>query len=399
MNGTRKLRGFLISGFIKTIIITSLIEVVFLRVLEHSLFKWIFMIFFGTDDLKLVSPMRLMGIGVVLVLALLFGAVSYMMPSFINRTAGYGMPELFRSVARTLKVSDEAFLISNMSYGSRLILWGAIIASVIIIILPYVIAAFLYARLVIREFREIEEREEAARLEYERKRNLMVSDIAHDLRTPMTTISGYARALEDGLVPEGKRQEIYASIRGKTDRMNELIGFLFDYTKLDSEGFSLHKEKLDICELVRECAATLFPDMEKAGMDTDIDIPEEKCILEADRLQLSRVISNLINNAIKHNSPGTRIGIYLTLDDEIRIFVNDTGELIPEDKAGSVFEPFVMGDGSRNSAGGTGLGLSIARRICVMHGYSLVLLQKPETAIYRQSAGYTKAFVIRIPIL
>ena len=399
MNGTRKLRGFLISGFIKTIVITSLIEVVFLRVLEHSLFKWIFMIFFGTDDLKLVSPMRLMGIGVVLVLALLFGAVSYMMPSFINRTAGYGMPELFRSVARTLKVSDEAFLISNMSYGSRLILWGAIIASVIIIILPYVIAAFLYARLVIREFREIEEREEAARLEYERKRNLMVSDIAHDLRTPMTTISGYARALEDGLVPEEKRQEIYASIRGKTDRMNELIGFLFDYTKLDSEGFSLHKEKLDICELVRECAATLFPDMEKAGMDTDIDIPEEKCIVEADRLQLSRVINNLINNAIKHNSPGARIGIYMTMDDEIRIFVNDTGEPIPEDKAASVFEPFVMGDGSRNSAGGTGLGLSIARRICEMHGYSLVLLQKPETAIYRQSTGYTKAFVIRVPIL
>lgn len=292
--------------------------------------------------------------------------------------------------------------LSNILFSGKKIGWEAIelsqlfeffaimIGVMFLVILPYILAAFYFARITNKHYQKIFDEQEVLRQEYEKKRNLMLSDIAHDLRTPITTVSGYAKALSDGMVKESiKQQEYLDAISKKAVRMNDLIQLLFEYVKLDSEGFALHVEKIDLGELLRKNIALIYSDVEDAGMQLDISIPDEPCMVEADEMQISRVITNLITNAIRHNNEGTTIGIILRgEDDEYKLFIADTGEEIPEELRETLFDPFAVGDKSRASKGGTGLGLSIAKKIVEMHGWKLTL----KTNII----DYTKAFLIEI---
>jgi signal transduction histidine kinase len=218
----------------------------------------------------------------------------------------------------------------------------------------------------------------------------MLSDIAHDLRTPITTIAGYAKALNDGMVTsEEKKREYLEAIENKSERMNNLINLLYEYVKLDSDNFTLKKEKVDLAELLRENAALLYQDVEEKGMELVVDIPENPCEVEIDPLQISRVITNLINNSIRHNESGTTIT--LELKDVFynrEIVISDDGEPIDESVVDNIFEPFAVGDTSRRTKGGSGLGLSIAKRIVEMHGW--------EIDLYQNKRGYKKAFIINV---
>ena len=233
--------------------------------------------------------------------------------------------------------------------------------------------------------------EKEKHMEYERKRSLMLSDIAHDLKTPITTISGYAQALRDDVVEdEQKKKQYLDAICQKSKRMDDLIGLFFEYVKIDSEGFSLHKEKIDLAELFRENIALFYSDFERKGIGVELDIPEESVIWELDRIQFSRALSNLIGNELRHVEKGKSILMKMQCDEEqeeVRIVLGDTGEQIEDSVAQHIFEPFVMGDSSRNSKGGSGLGLSIASKIVKMHG-AVLYLDRNSTN------DYTKSFVI-----
>ncbi len=265
-----------------------------------------------------------------------------------------------------------------------------LILTLILYAVPIVGSAVWFSRIITEEVRSIEAQEEELRLQYERARNLMLSDIAHDLRTPITTIAGYSKALNDGLITsEEKRKEYLDAIENKAVRMSDLITLLFEYVRLDSDNFSLKKTKVDITELLRENAALLYADTEEKGMEFLIEIPEEPYEIELDKLQFSRVITNLINNALKHNESGTQITLKMEkAAQEIQISVSDNGAEIPAMIADHIFEPFVVADASRESKGGSGLGLSIAKRIVEMHGWTLELEQYYEE--------YKKSFVIKI---
>lgn len=264
------------------------------------------------------------------------------------------------------------------------------ILTLIMFAIPIVMTAVWFSRIVAEEVEKNEKQEEELREKYERARNLMLSDIAHDLRTPITTIGGYAKALNDGLViSDEKRTEYLEAIQNKAERMSDLITLLFDYVRLDSENFALRLENIDITELLRENAALLYADVEEKKMEFEIDIPEEPIVLALDRLQFSRVITNLINNVLKHNEAGTTITLQMKQEKEhLEISVKDNGKMIAPMIAEHIFEPFVMADTSRESKGGSGLGLSIAKKIIEMHGWTIVLIQDFE----RQE----KSFVINI---
>lgn len=399
MKDTKNLKLSLIAGFMQIVIACAAAEAIIFYVLSITLFRGLLIFFFGTDD---IAHIGLGEVGVALVVMLIGTIVSLiaaLLPQQMIRPLEIVMGWVNRVAAGILDIPSNADKLSNMSFPMRVLLTVVLIAAVIIILLPYVIAAIHFSRIVIREFKTIEDNERREREEYERKRNLMLSDIAHDLRTPITTVAGYAQALDEELVTEERRKEIYAAIRAKSARMSDLIDLLFDYVKLDSEGFELNREPVDICELVRECAAFAYQDMEDAGMEPDIDIPDEQIIIDADRLQLSRVLNNLITNAIRYNEAGTTIGIYLTQDvGRTDILVCDKGELIDADKAEHLFEPFVRGDDSRNTSGGSGLGLSIAHKIVSMHGYRIRLIQRPEIGAYPKAASFTKMFMVTIPM-
>ena len=121
-----------------------------------------------------------------------------------------------------------------------------------------------------------------------------------------------------------------------------------------------------------------------------IDIPEEPYMENVDEVQFGRALTNLLNNALRHNSAGARILLSLRVEaDAARITVADTGEKIAPELAEHLFEPFVMGDESRSSKGGSGLGLSIASQIMQMHGWTL--------SYSEDIPDYSKGFVIECP--
>lgn len=262
--------------------------------------------------------------------------------------------------------------------------------TLVLFVIPIVGAAVWFSRIVVEEVQEKEQQEEELRQRYERARNLMLSDIAHDLRTPITTIAGYSKALNDGMVTsEEKRNEYLEAIENKSERMSDLINLLFEYVRLDSENFTLKEKEVDLSELLRENAALLYSDVEEKGMIFQIEIPEEPYMVSLDYLQFSRVVTNLINNAIKHNEAGTEISLEMKNEGgKVQIIISDTGEMIPPMLAEHIFEPFVVADASRESKGGSGLGLSIAKKIVEMHGWTLELHQYYEE--------HKKSFVIEI---
>lgn len=258
-------------------------------------------------------------------------------------------------------------------------------------LLPYLLAALVFGVLVSKKAAALELERTLQHQAYEHQRNLLLSDVAHDLKTPMTTVAGYASALSLGTVTDpDKQQEYLEAIYQKSMQMNELVVLLFEYVKLDSEGFSLKKENLDLTELLRECVAGLYTDFEAKEMELELDIPEKNIPVSLDRLQFQRALHNLLVNALKHNPDKTKVSISLKKQgDNLVLTISDTGVLIPNDTAAHLFEPFVQGDASRSSKNGSGLGLSITKKIISMHDGTIVLEQPLPSE-------YTKSFIITI---
>lgn len=265
---------------------------------------------------------------------------------------------------------------------------GGIIVLLLVRLLPYLVGAFCYSRIVTKQFNELLAQEEAQKQARDQRRNLLLSDIAHDIKTPITTICGYSKALSEGVAAKNDRQSYLDAIYAKAMRMDELVTLLFDYVKLESEGFTLHREPGDLAELTREMAAFLYADFEDSGMELVLDILEERVFFDMDRLQLGRAITNLLTNALRYGKAGGRVLVRLQ---EYELTVADEGEAIDPDFAAHIFEPFTRGDRARSSKGGSGLGLGIAQKIVEMHGGKLLLNQN-------FGEGYTKAFQMRFPL-
>ena len=138
-------------------------------------------------------------------------------------------------------ISGGSEAVENMGLVDRLLLIAVIAAVLLVIALPYIAGAVYFSVTTLKDFRKIGARRMQARKDYEKRRNLMISDIAHDLRTPVTTIAGYAQALADGMIKDEDKQTYLEAIRNKSAGMNDLIQLLFDYTRLDSEGFKLNR--------------------------------------------------------------------------------------------------------------------------------------------------------------
>lgn len=282
--------------------------------------------------------------------------------------------------------------INSPLYSGR---WGILLRILLIVVfllllgfslLPYVAGALWYYRELTIKVNQILEEEKEHQLAYERKRNLLLSDIAHDIKTPITTICGYSKALAEGVVQKEKQQAYLDTICNKSMRMDELVTLLFEYVKLGSEGYVLDRQPCDLAELLRENVALVYADFEERGMEVTLEIPEENVSYVVDRVQMGRAIGNLLTNAARYGREGGRVLVRLQ-DDEI--MVADDGEQIDSDFAGHIFEPFARGDRARSTKGGTGLGLGIAAQIVKMHGGRLEL-------DCHCGEGYTKAFRIHL---
>ena len=219
-----------------------------------------------------------------------------------------------------------------------------------------------------------------------KEQNLMYAAIAHDLKTPMTSVQGFAKALSEGKVSDTEKKEIYDIIYAKSNTMNDMINTLFEYSKLGTQEYKPIPESFDICSLVRDIAAENYTEFEEHGIELDIDIPDEEIIVNADKKELARAIANLVVNVYKHNPEGIKAKISVEkAGEKVVIKILDTGAEIPQDM--DIFEPFVTENTSRMSGHGTGLGLAITKRIIERNGGKIYISSREE--------GYTKAFVVQ----
>lgn len=263
-----------------------------------------------------------------------------------------------------------------------------LVTMLLMLLAPPLLGALAYARLVVRKIRALQEARERELAQIDQRRSQFLTDVAHDLRTPLMAISGMAHAMADGVVrDDGTRDEYLRAICDKSDKMSGLVSSVFDYTKLGGGSYVLDREVIELPELLLREAAVAYTDVEDAGMHLSVEVPEESCRVNADQTQLARVVANLLTNAVRHNDAGTEVALLLVRQAGVAfVVVADTGDPIPGDPE-ELFQPFVRGDAARSAKGGSGLGLSICRRIAELHGYGLFLVQP--------YGRFSKAFVLR----
>lgn len=205
----------------------------------------------------------------------------------------------------------------------------------------------------------------------------MLAGLSHDLKTPITIIQGFTKAIKDGLVSEEDKPKYLQVILSKSTQMTDLVNQLYEYNKLEHPDFSLEKQRVDIAELSRSFLAGIYDEFEVRGYVLDTQIPEEEIYCDVDRQQILRVFENLASNFFKYTPIGSTLLFKVDReDDKVRLCIADNGPGVSEEASEDLFEAFVVGEKSRNKQG-SGLGLAVCKKIIEMHGGTIVLAKEP----------------------
>ena len=212
----------------------------------------------------------------------------------------------------------------------------------------------------------------------------MIACLAHDLRTPLTSLNGYLNLMMDtDKYDAAQRQHFTEVALRKADRLEGLIQDLFDYTKLMSGEITLHRKQVDFVKLIEQMVEEFYPLMEDNELHCSFDSAWKSLELVVDPDLMARAVQNLLSNAIKYGKDGKQIRICLQERDGIVLSVTNYGLIIPEESLDMIFERFYRVEGARSpQTGGTGLGLNIAREIIVLHGGSITAQSSMQGTIF-----------------
>lgn len=203
----------------------------------------------------------------------------------------------------------------------------------------------------------------------------MIACVAHDLRTPLTSIIGYLQLAANTKKYTAEERQRYTEIAmRKANRMQGLIEELFSYTKLMSGEISLHRSNIDIVKLVEQMIEEFYPLFMENNLEYSLKQNVYSLFMNVDSELIARAVSNLISNAVKYGKDGKAVYIELEkYDSELQIRVTNFGLVIPEENLEHIFDKFYRVESSRSSStGGTGLGLNIAQEIAVLHGGRII---------------------------
>ena len=211
----------------------------------------------------------------------------------------------------------------------------------------------------------------------ESRRSLMAS-VSHDLRTPMTTISGFVDAMLDGTIPPDKQEEYLQIISSETKRLSRMASSMLQVSRLES-GAPLNKTSFDLAEMIRRVVISFERKLEEQQLDIVLDIPETQHVT-ADHDALFQVIYNLFDNAVKFTPARGNITIYLQVSGGLVQFnMLNNGPQIPPDKLKHIFDRFYKADASRGiNKSGSGLGLYIAKTVINRHGGDISASSSPD---------------------
>lgn len=228
---------------------------------------------------------------------------------------------------------------------------------------------------------------------FDRQSKELISNISHDLKTPITAVKGYVEGIMDGVADTPEKMDRYIrTIYVKANDMDRLINELTFYSKIDTNRIPYHFNQLNVTEYFDDCADDVGLDLrERQIAFTYINTIDPETMIIADAEQLTRVINNIIGNSVKYmDKPKQKVELRVKdAGDFIQVEIEDNGKGIPTRELVSVFDRFYRTDTSRNSAqGGSGIGLSIVKKIIEDHGGRI-------WANSKLGEGTTMSFVIR----
>ena len=227
--------------------------------------------------------------------------------------------------------------------------------------------------------------------EEEKRKNDMITYLAHDLKTPLTSVIGYLSMLDEAKdMPQAQREKYTRIVFEKALQLEGLIQEFFDITRYNLNQIVLEKETLDLSYLLVQLADEFYPILQQGDNRIELETGQE-ILVYGDAVKLARVFQNVLKNAVSYSYPGTAIVIQTeTEGDYVKIFIQNKGKTIPKEKLPYIFEKFYRTDEARSgNTGGAGLGLAIAREIIILH----------EGDIHAKSEGELTTFVISIPCL
>jgi len=221
--------------------------------------------------------------------------------------------------------------------------------------------------------------------EIEKSKDELISNVSHDIRTPLTSIIGYLGLLESGAVQTSEDEKRYVhTAYEKAKQMTLLVEDLFEYTKVRSPNIQINRIKFNMSSLLAQLTIDFELEAEKKGVEILYNSEPENIMMFGDTEKLVRVFNNLLSNALKYGHGADKIILDIKEDEEkIHVFVKNNGEKIPKDSLKHLFDRFYRVEPSRSKeTGGSGLGLAITKGIVELHGGSIAVTSDESWTVF-----------------
>lgn len=241
----------------------------------------------------------------------------------------------------------------------------------------------------LNEIKQILKKQEQEVIEGEKKKNDLIVFLAHDLKTPLTSIVAYLTMLDSYQdMPEEERQRYTHIALEKSIRLGELISEFFEITKFNLQDIVLEPVELNLSMMLEQLADELYGVLREKNLTCEVEAAEDM-VVYGDADKLARVFDNILRNAVSYCYPNTKIRIQAEMTEEgNRIVFSNRGKQIPKEQLGTIFEKFYRLDEARHSTtGGVGLGLAIAKEIVELHGGT----------IWAESDDKETRFIVTLP--
>lgn len=235
------------------------------------------------------------------------------------------------------------------------------------------------------EIKAIMQRNEQMLKEEASRKNDLIAYLAHDLKTPLTSVIGYLTLLDEAQDMPTEQKTKYVNIAlSKARRLEKLINEFFDITRYNLQQIDLEKESINLCHMLVQMTDEFYPLLNAHGNTTEVYV-DENMEIYGDSIKLARVFNNILKNAIYYSYPDTVIKIWAECTDaNIQIYFCNKGKTIPAGKLNSIFEKFFRMDEARSTnTGGAGLGLAIAKEIITLHGGEITAESENESTTFR----------------
>ena len=241
------------------------------------------------------------------------------------------------------------------------------------------------------EIKSTMQRHEQMLKEEASRKNDLIAYLAHDLKTPLTSVIGYLALLDEAQDMPIEQKTKYVNIAlSKALHLEKLINEFFDITRYNLQQIDLEKESINLCHMLVQMTDEFYPLLNAHGNQTEVCVDEDVTVY-GDSMKLARVFNNILKNAIYYSYPDTTIKIWAeSTDTDVWIYFCNKGKTIPAGKLNSIFEKFFRMDEARSTnTGGAGLGLAIAKEIITLHGGKITAESENESTTFRISLPVT----------